>query len=78
MLNKTLFTAVAAVVLAQASTGADAQELETAIFAGGCFWCVESDFDAIPGVVENISGYTGGIQPNPTYLDGLGRRHGTS
>ena len=41
--------------------------LETAIFAGGCFWCVESDFDGVPGVVETISGYTGGITPNPTY-----------
>jgi peptide-methionine (S)-S-oxide reductase len=38
-----------------------------AIFAGGCFWCVESDFDNVPGVVRTISGYTGGITPNPTY-----------
>ena len=42
-------------------------ELETATFAGGCFWCVESDFDHIPGVVKTISGYTGGVMPNPTY-----------
>ena len=41
--------------------------LETAIFAGGCFWCVESDFDGVPGVVKTVSGYTGGIMPNPTY-----------
>ena len=41
--------------------------LETAIFAGGCFWCVESDFDAIPGVLETVSGYTGGTLDNPTY-----------
>ena len=64
---KTLFAAVAAVVAGQMAAHAQAQELETAIFAGGCFWCVESDFDAIPGVVETISGYTGGIMPNPTY-----------
>ena len=44
-----------------------AQNQETAIFAGGCFWCVESDFDQIPGVLETVSGYTGGIKPNPTY-----------
>jgi len=44
-----------------------AQEVKSAIFAGGCFWCVESDFDQIPGVVETISGYTGGTAPNPTY-----------
>jgi peptide-methionine (S)-S-oxide reductase len=41
--------------------------LEIAIFAGGCFWCVESDFDNVPGVMETISGYTGGFTPNPTY-----------
>ena len=38
-----------------------------ATFAGGCFWCVESDFDAVPGVVRTISGYTGGTSKNPTY-----------
>ena len=67
MLTKTLFAAVAAVVVAQAANSAGAQELDTATFAGGCFWCVESDFDAIPGVVKTVSGYTGGILPNPTY-----------
>lgn len=38
-----------------------------ATFAGGCFWCVESDFDAVPGVISTISGYTGGTVNNPTY-----------
>ena len=38
-----------------------------ATFAGGCFWCVEADFEAVPGVVEAISGYTGGDRKNPTY-----------
>ena len=41
--------------------------LATATFAGGCFWCVESDFDMVPGVVETVSGYTGGTTANPTY-----------
>lgn len=41
--------------------------LATATFAGGCFWCVESDFDMVPGVVETVSGYTGGTTDNPTY-----------
>ena len=45
-------------------TGAD---VETAIFAGGCFWCVESDFDKVDGVLETVSGYTGGTTTNPTY-----------
>ncbi len=40
---------------------------ESAVFAGGCFWCMESNFEEIPGVIEVISGYTGGDVPNPTY-----------
>ena len=42
-------------------------ERAVATFAGGCFWCVESDFDHVPGVLETISGYTGGKVANPTY-----------
>jgi peptide methionine sulfoxide reductase msrA/msrB len=41
--------------------------VNTATFAGGCFWCVESDFEKVPGVVKVISGYSGGAQDNPTY-----------
>lgn len=40
---------------------------ETAIFAGGCFWCVESDFEHLEGVIGAESGYTGGTLRNPTY-----------
>jgi len=40
---------------------------EKAIVAGGCFWCVESDFESIPGVISAVSGYTGGNRVNPTY-----------
>ncbi|TSA44960.1 MAG: peptide-methionine (R)-S-oxide reductase [Deltaproteobacteria bacterium] len=39
----------------------------TATFAGGCFWCVESDFEKVPGVLKVVSGYTGGTGANPTY-----------
>jgi peptide-methionine (S)-S-oxide reductase len=42
---------------------------KTAIVAGGCFWCVESDFERVPGVKEVISGYTGGTTKNPTYKE---------
>ncbi len=40
---------------------------QTATFAGGCFWCIESDFEKIPGVVKAVSGYTGGSGNNPSY-----------
>jgi peptide methionine sulfoxide reductase msrA/msrB len=43
------------------------QKTKTAVFAGGCFWCIESDFEKVDGVIEAIAGYTGGSVPNPTY-----------
>ncbi|MHA1942752.1 MAG: peptide-methionine (S)-S-oxide reductase MsrA [Candidatus Hodarchaeales archaeon] len=44
-------------------------ESKTATFAGGCFWCMESDFEKLPGVIDAISGYSGGSGENPTYED---------
>ncbi|MEE9426998.1 MAG: peptide-methionine (S)-S-oxide reductase MsrA [Paracoccaceae bacterium] len=46
---------------------ANAAKLETAVVAGGCFWCVESDFESVAGVSKVVSGYTGGTTANPTY-----------
>jgi peptide methionine sulfoxide reductase msrA/msrB len=46
---------------------AESKDLKKATFAGGCFWCMESDFEKVNGVVEAVSGYTGGQKPNPTY-----------
>lgn len=43
------------------------EKFETAVFAGGCFWCMESPFEKASGVKEVISGYTGGFKENPTY-----------
>lgn len=52
----------------------DRPGLEVATFAGGCFWCVEEGFEKIPGVVEAVSGYTGGSEKNPTYKQVAGGR----
>jgi peptide-methionine (S)-S-oxide reductase len=49
------------------SAAALAQATAKATFAGGCFWCVEADFDKVPGVISTTSGYTGGTLANPTY-----------
>ncbi|WP_336096824.1 peptide-methionine (S)-S-oxide reductase MsrA [Roseovarius sp. CH_XMU1461] len=46
---------------------AEAAETRTLTVAGGCFWCVESDFESVPGVSEVVSGYTGGKVKNPDY-----------
>jgi peptide methionine sulfoxide reductase msrA/msrB len=42
---------------------------DTGTFAGGCFWCVEADFEKVPGVLRVISGFTGGRKENPTYAE---------
>jgi peptide-methionine (S)-S-oxide reductase len=63
---RTFATLLAATVLAAAGA-AQAQTTAKATFAGGCFWCVESDFDKLPGVLSTTSGYTGGTTANPTY-----------
>lgn len=42
---------------------------ESAVFAGGCFWCMEHDMQGVPGVIKVESGYTGGHLKNPTYRD---------
>lgn len=60
-----LFVATA-LVFAALPAGA---EVRTALFAGGCFWCLEADMDAVRGVVSTTSGYAGGTSTNPTYDD---------
>ncbi|MEX0968958.1 MAG: peptide-methionine (S)-S-oxide reductase MsrA [Paracoccaceae bacterium] len=58
---------LAAIALVFATLPLRAENIQVAVFAGGCFWCVEADFDKVQGVSETISGFTGGEMENPTY-----------
>ncbi len=58
---------LAATFAVASSTTAFAEDRQTAVFAGGCFWCTEADFDKVDGVLETTSGYIGGTTENPTY-----------
>ncbi len=64
----TLFGCSNAQSLAESSPTPTAQ-YSKAIFAGGCFWCMEKPFDELPGVIATTSGYTGGTKVNPTYRE---------
>jgi len=67
-LGQTIAQAPSSPATAQGSqSAAPPAGLEVATFASGCFWCTESDFDKIDGVVETVSGYIGGHTENPTY-----------
>ena len=64
---KTLFASILLLLAHGAGHAADADKSATAIFAGGCFWCTEADFEKLPGVIEAESGYTGGQVKDPSY-----------
>lgn len=60
-----LFAASSAI----AQSEAFGDKYKTAVFAGGCFWCMEKPYDELGGVISTISGYTGGHKKNPTYQE---------
>lgn len=62
-------TAQSSTVVAPAVVAPTGGPTAKAVFAGGCFWCVESDFDKLPGVLATTSGYTGGKTANPSYQE---------
>lgn len=65
---KTLTLAVAIIAGLLLQNGrAQARDIQTTVLAGGCFWCVESDFESVRGVISAVSGFSGGNVANPTY-----------
>jgi len=62
-----LTTAMVLIPFQQLPAATPVTKTETAILAGGCFWCMEAPFDKLPGVVSVTSGYSGGQTRNPTY-----------
>lgn len=62
-----LFAAVALTVGLARAAEPTTPNTKTAIFAGGCFWCIQPAFDKAKGVIKTVVGYSGGTEPNPTY-----------
>src|SRR5256884_2418222 len=58
---------LALIFLAQLLLADPLSQTRTAVFAGGCFWCIQPAFDKAPGVIKTVLGYCGGTEPNPTY-----------
>lgn len=67
MTRKPLFALLMSIGLSGVMAVAAAADSAKAVFAGGCFWCMEADFEKLPGVSEVVSGFTGGTASNPTY-----------
>jgi methionine-S-sulfoxide reductase len=68
-MNRILLLAFSCAAFAAAGYGQSpaSATTRTAVFAGGCFWCIQPAFDKTPGVIKTVVGYSGGTEPNPTY-----------
>src|SRR3954466_15202945 len=68
-MNRIFLLALGCVTLAAASYAQSSGPVakRAAVFAGGCFWCIQPAFDKAPGVIKTVVGYSGGTEPNPTY-----------
>src|ERR1051326_7634002 len=68
-MNRIFLFGLACVALVAVSDGQSPgpASKRTAVFAGGCFWCIQPAFDKAPGVIKTVVGYCGGTEPNPTY-----------
>jgi len=66
-LNITLLVALSLILTCTPQMAVEKGNFKKAIFAGGCFWCTESDFEKVKGVISGVSGYIGGTTVNPTY-----------
>jgi len=76
MLEKFMVVSLMVLPLMVIQAGASSMSrTEKAVFAGGCFWCMTPPFEKLSGVIEVLSGYTGGNGPNPTYEDYAEKGH---
>ena len=67
--SKMLFSLSLLIICVFPSNTSSAGDVAHATFAGGCFWCIEADFEKVEGVISVTSGYTGGTGKNPTYKE---------
>ena len=76
-MKKLLVTTLLSLSITSGAAFAAEDGMKEAVFAGGCFWCLEKDFEAKNGVIEAVSGYAGGESANPTYkqVSGGGSGH---
>jgi len=66
-MSKILAIIISIFLILSPAANAQTDKIQTATFAGGCFWCMEPPYDKVEGVISTTSGYTGGNVKNPTY-----------